>query len=250
MTAELRTALGPLAPLLDDRAVTDILVNGGSGVWVDRAAGAEPTGIVLRDEASVRRLAVRLSSLAGQRLDDAAPWVDGLLPGGIRLHAVLPPLVAGGTHLSLRVPRAAAQSLAQLQGLGMLDEQVRLLLEKVVSARMSFVVTGGTGSGKTTLLAALLAAADPADRIVVVEDVRELHVPHPHVVHLQGRTSNVEGRGEVTMTSLVRQSREVTEIGVLAGEAGRTVVRRALVGGPGRWRQGPGWAHLAERVGT
>lgn len=221
-------ALGPLATHLEDDCVTDVLVNGTSGVWVDRGRGVEPVGTTLNDERSVRRLAVRLAGLAGQRLDDSSPWVDGLLPGGIRLHAVLPPLVGGGPHLSLRVPRRTGPSLADLQAWGAFDARAAELLRAVVRARCSFVVTGGTGSGKTTLLAAMLSSVPHGERITVVEDVRELQVGHPHVVHLQGRSHNVEGRGEVTLTTLVRQCLRMRPDRVVVGEVRGAEVRELL----------------------
>lgn len=221
-------ALGPLAPLLEDERVTDLLVNGPRGVWVDRGAGAEPTQVGLQDERGVRRLAVRLAALAGQRLDEASPWVDGLLPGGIRLHALLPPLVEGGAHVSLRVPRRSVPGLADLIAWGAVDERAASLLRAVVRSKVSFVVSGGTGSGKTTLLAALLGLVPPAERLVVVEDVRELRVRHPHVVHLQGRSSNVEGRGEVTLTTLVRQSLRMRPDRLVVGEVRGAEVRELL----------------------
>ncbi|GGK57801.1 TadA family conjugal transfer-associated ATPase [Ornithinimicrobium pekingense] len=221
-------ALGPLTVHLEDDRVTDILVNGGAGVWVDRGNGVEAVESALSDERTVRRLAVRLAGLAGQRLDDASPWVDGLLPGGIRLHAVLPPLVSGGAHVSLRVPRRAGPSLDDLSAWGALDGPARQVLEAVVAARVSFVVSGGTGSGKTTVLAAMLARVPGHERVAVVEDVRELHVDHPHVVHLQGRGNNVEGRGEVTLTTLVRQSLRMRPDRVVVGEVRGAEVRELL----------------------
>lgn len=224
----LAAALGPLAPLVRDPTVTDVLVNGQGGVWADRGDGVVPAGLLLSDERTVRRLAVRLAGLAGRRLDDSSPWVDGLLPGGVRLHAVLPPLVSGGPHVSLRVPRSVAPSLAQLQGWGAVDTTGREVLEAVISARASFLVTGGTGSGKTTLLAAMLATVAPTERLVVVEDVRELSIDHPHVVHLQGRSNNVEGRGEVTLTTLVRQSLRMRPDRVVVGEVRGAEVRELL----------------------
>lgn len=224
----LAAALGPLAPLVSDPAVTDVLVNGDAGVWTDRGEGVELSGVLLSDERTVRRLAVRLAGLAGRRLDDSSPWVDGLLPGGVRLHAVLPPLVAGGPHISLRVPRSVAPSLSQLQTWGAVDDLGREVLQAVVRARASFVVTGGTGSGKTTLLAAMLAEVEPRERLVVVEDVRELSIDHPHLVHLQGRSNNVEGRGEVTLTTLVRQSLRMRPDRVVVGEVRGAEVRELL----------------------
>ncbi|GAA1174192.1 TadA family conjugal transfer-associated ATPase [Ornithinimicrobium humiphilum] len=226
--AEVAAALGPLAAHLSDGRVTDILVNGAAGVWVDRGGGVEPVESPLRDERTVRRLAVRLAGLAGQRLDDASPWVDGLLPGGIRLHAVLPPLVAGGAHVSLRVPRRAGPTLEDLRAWGALDAVALRVLEAVVAAKVSFVVSGGTGSGKTTVLAAMLARVPASERIAVVEDVRELRVDHPHVVHLQGRSNNVEGRGEVTLPTLVRQSLRMRPDRLVVGEVRGAEVRELL----------------------
>lgn len=228
LPGELAAALGPLAALLLDEDVTDVLVNGGCGVWVDRGDGVRAAGVSLSDERSVRRLAVRLAALAGQRLDEASPWVDGQLPGGVRLHALLPPLVDGGAHLSLRVPRHRVPDLLDLRRWGAVDRFGTDLLRAVVDRRLSFVVTGGTGSGKTTLLGAVLGTVPPHERIVVVEDVRELRVDHPHVVHLQGRASNVEGRGEVTLTTLVRQSLRMRPDRVVVGEVRGAEVRELL----------------------
>jgi pilus assembly protein CpaF len=226
--SSLAPALGPLAVLLDDPCTTDVLVNGSGAVWVDRGQGVRRAAVSLADEHSTRRLAVRLAALAGQRLDESSPFVDGLLPGGVRLHALLPPLVEGGTHVSLRVPRRRVPDLDDLQGWGMVDGTGAGVLRAVVDSRSSFVVTGGTGSGKTTLLAAMLGEVSPRERVVVVEDVRELRVDHPHVVHLQGRTNNVEGRGEVTLTTLVRQSLRMRPDRLVVGEVRGAEVRELL----------------------
>ncbi|GAA1139264.1 TadA family conjugal transfer-associated ATPase [Ornithinicoccus hortensis] len=220
--------LGPLQDLLADETVTDILVNGASGIWVDAGEGLRRAdGRPLAEEAA-RRLAVRLSALAGKRLDDANPAVDGLLPGGIRLHAVLPPLVEGGAHLSLRVPRRLAPDLAELQRLGMCPSEVAAVLAAVVAQRLAFVVTGGTGTGKTTLLGAMLGRVAGDERIVVVEDVRELAIQHPHVIRLQGRPPNIEGRGEITLTTLVRQSLRMRPDRLVVGEVRGPEVRELL----------------------
>ncbi|USQ76684.1 TadA family conjugal transfer-associated ATPase [Ornithinimicrobium cryptoxanthini] len=219
---------GPLEPLLADPSVTDVLVNGVDGVWVDRGEGLQQETVRFSDAASVRRLAVRLAAVAGARLDDACPWVDGLLPGGVRLHGILPPLVADGAHLSLRIPRRVSPDLTALQGLGMFDDDLAAVLRRVVQRRVSFVITGGTGSGKTTLLGAMLQAVTPTERIVLVEDVRELSVEHPHVVRLQGRTANVEGRGEVTLTTLVRQSLRMRPDRLVVGEVRGAEVREMM----------------------
>jgi pilus assembly protein CpaF len=220
--------LGALEPCLADPAVTDVLVNGDGSIWVDRGHGVQEWPTRLPDAAAARRLAVRLAGLAGRRLDESQPWVDGLLPDGVRLHAVLPPLVDGGAHLSLRVPRVRAPALRALGAAGMFPGEVERLLRALVLQRRSFVVSGGTGSGKTTLLAAMLAEVPPAERIVVVEDVRELAVRHPHVVRLQGRGENVEGRGAVTLVDLVRQALRMRPDRLVVGEVRGPEVREML----------------------
>ena len=231
LSADLRREVlgaGPLEPLLADPAVTDVLVNGVDGVWADRGEGLERAAVRFSDADAVRRLAVRLATLAGQRLDDACPWVDGLLPGGVRLHGILPPLVADGAHLSLRIPRRVSPDLALLQEWGMFGTPTAGVLREIISQRVSFVITGGTGSGKTTLLGAMLQAVDPGERIVLVEDTRELAVHHPHVVRLQGRAANVEGRGEVALATLVRQSLRMRPDRLVIGEVRGAEVREMM----------------------
>ena len=220
--------LGPLEECVADQAVTDVLVNGDGSVWVDRGDGLERAAVALADPDHARRLAVRLATLSGRRLDESQPWVDGLLPGGVRLHAILPPLVDGGVHLSLRVPRSGVGGLDDLAGRGMFGAPVRRLLGEVVAGRVSFVVSGGTGSGKTTLLAAMLAEVPHQERIVVVEDVRELGIGHPHVVRLQGRGPNVEGRGAVGLVDLVRQALRMRPDRLVVGEVRGAEVREML----------------------
>lgn len=219
---------GPLQPLLADPRVTDVLVNAGSGVWVDRGNGLTRADCEVGDEAAVRRLAVRLAGIAGRRLDDTSPYVDGLLPGGVRLHAVLPPIAVEGSHISLRVPRHEAPSLDELARWGMFGADCHHVLRALVSRRCSFVVSGGTGSGKTTLLGALLGEVDVGERLVIVEDVRELAIVHPHVVRLQSRPANVEGRGEIGLTSLVRQSLRMRPDRLVVGEVRGAEVREML----------------------
>ncbi|WP_367188076.1 TadA family conjugal transfer-associated ATPase [Branchiibius sp. NY16-3462-2] len=219
---------GPLEELLADPAVTDVLVNGLAGVWVDRGQGLESRPVRFADAVQVRRLAVRLATLAGRRLDESQPYVDGLLPGGIRLHAILPPLVESAAHLSLRIPRSDGLDVAGLQARGALDAAGAAVLTELVSARVAFVISGGTGSGKTTLLAALLGQVPTHERIVIVEDVRELRVRHPHVVRLEGRSANVEGSGEIALPVLVRQSLRMRPDRLVVGEVRGAEVRELL----------------------
>lgn len=221
--------LGVLEPLVADERVTDVLVNGDGSVWVDRGAGVTRADVEVGDAEAVRRLATRLSATAGRRLDDAQPWVDGLLPRGIRLHAVLPPLAAGGAHLSLRIPRHRGGGLAALVDLGMATAGQAQELRRMVHERRAYVVTGGTGTGKTTLLAALLAEVPADERLVVVEDVGEIQVGHPHVVRLQARSANTEGAGEVTMVDLVRQALRMRPDRLVVGEVRGAEVRDLLL---------------------
>jgi len=218
---------GPLEQLLADPEVTDVLVNGTEGVWIDRGHGVERVRLDLGGEPAVRRLAVRLAAVAGRRLDDAAPYVDARLPGGVRVHAVLPPLVEG-THLSLRVPHRRSLGLIDLVRLGAVPPDWALLIERLVRQRTALLVSGGTGSGKTTVLATLLGLVPPGERIVVVEDSTELRVDHPHVVRLQSRLANVEGSGAVTMTDLVRQALRMRPDRLVVGEVRGAEVRELL----------------------
>ncbi|MFJ9606526.1 TadA family conjugal transfer-associated ATPase [Kitasatospora sp. NPDC101176] len=210
---------GPLERLLAAPDVTDVLVNGPDEVWVDRGGGLDrATGIRFADAEAVRRLAHRLATAAGRRLDDARPWVDARLPDGTRLHAVLPPIAAGCTHISLRVCRPRPFTLDELVAGGALPPEGAELLAGVLRARLSLLVSGGTGTGKTTLLAALLGLVGPAERIVVAEDSAELLPDHPHVVRLQSRPPNQEGRGELTLRDLVRQALRMRPDRLVIGE--------------------------------
>jgi pilus assembly protein CpaF len=209
---------GPLEPLLRLPGVTDVLVNGPDQVYVDRGEGLESTAVRFADDAAVRRLAQRLASMGGRRLDDAAPFADLRLPDGSRCHAVLAPVSRPGTTISLRVPAARAFTLDQLVGAGTLTLRGAELLREVVAARVAFLVTGGTGSGKTTLLAALLSHVEPAQRLVLVEDASELRPDHPHVVGLEGRPANLEGTGAIELRTLVRQALRMRPDRLVVGE--------------------------------
>ncbi|OBK50781.1 TadA family conjugal transfer-associated ATPase, partial [Mycobacterium kubicae] len=218
------TGAGVLEPLLCAVGTTDVLVTGPEAVWVDDGNGLRRSHIRFADEAAVRRLAQRLALAAGRRLDDAQPWVDGQLTGlvaggvAVRLHAVLPPVAADGTCISLRVLRPATQDLAGLSAAGAIAPEAAELIDQVIVARLAFLVSGGTGAGKTTLLAAMLGAVSPAERIVCVEDAAELSPQHPHLVKLVARCANVEGVGEVTVRQLVRQALRMRPDRIVVGE--------------------------------
>lgn len=209
---------GPLEPLLRAPGTTDVLVTAPDQVWSDGEGGLRRTDIRFPDEDSVRRLAQRLALACGRRLDDAQPFVDAWLPGRVRLHAVLPPIAADGTCISLRVLRPAGHDLTSLRALGTFDDTVHHTLEAIVEARLAFVITGGTGAGKTSLLNALLGQVPPHERIVCVEDAGELAPGHPQFVRLIARPPNVEGAGEVTLADLVRQGLRMRPDRLVVGE--------------------------------
>lgn len=208
---------GPLEPLLATAGVTDVLVNAPDEIWVDRGIGLERAAISFPDDDSVRRLAQRLATAAGRRLDDALPFVDAALNDGTRLHAVLSPITTN-TTLSLRVLARRRYDLADLVDRGGMPADIADLLRTVVSARLAFVVAGGTGTGKTTLLGAMLGVAGGAERVVLIEDAAELVVDHPHVVRLVTRTANVEGAGAVGLRELVRQALRMRPDRLVVGE--------------------------------
>ncbi|GHJ10587.1 hypothetical protein TPA0907_49540 [Micromonospora humidisoli] len=208
---------GPLAPLLADPEVTDVLVN-GLRVWVDRGAGLHQVAVPLGTVDDVRRLAQRLTAAAGRRLDDGSPCADARLPDGTRLHAVLPPVATDGPYLSLRTFRHRPFTLDELVQQGTVPQSVAPVLAAVVAARLAYLVTGGTGSGKTTLLNTMLGLVPTTERIVLVEDAAELHPVHPHVVGLQARTANVEGAGVIGLSELVRQALRMRPDRLVVGE--------------------------------
>ncbi|MEU4473802.1 TadA family conjugal transfer-associated ATPase [Micromonospora sp. NPDC023888] len=208
---------GPLAPLLADPEVTDVLVN-GTRVWVDRGSGLQQVAVPFGSIEDVRRLAQRLVASAGRRLDDGSPYADARLRDGTRLHAVLPPVATEGPYLSLRTFRHRPFTLDELVRHGTVPRPVAPLLAAVVAARLAYLVTGGTGSGKTTLLNTLLGMVPATERIVLVEDAAELRPGHPHVVGLQARTANVEGSGLVSLGDLVRQALRMRPDRLVVGE--------------------------------
>ncbi|MDP9820946.1 TadA family conjugal transfer-associated ATPase [Nocardioides massiliensis] len=212
------TGAGVLEPLLRTPGVTDVLVNGPDEVYLDRGRGLERSEVRLSDDAAVRRLAQRLAAAGGRRLDDATPYVDVRLQDGTRFHAVLAPLARPGTTLSLRVPRNRVFTLDELVASGTLPPAGARVLRLLVGSRRAFLVSGGTGTGKTTLLSALLSVADPAERLVLVEDASELRPDHPHVVGLEARPANLEGAGQVTVQDLVRQALRMRPDRLVVGE--------------------------------
>lgn len=209
---------GRLDPLLKLPGVTDVLVNGADQVFIDRGEGMEPTGVRFDHEQDVRKLAQRLAASVGRRLDEASPFVDARLADGTRVHAVLSTLADPGTCLSLRIPARRSFSLDDCVASGSVTPGAAQVLEQLIQAKLAFLISGGTGSGKTTLLAALLGLVPAGERLVIVEDSRELSPDHPHLVRLEGRPANAEGAGAVTLTDLVRQSLRMRPDRLVVGE--------------------------------
>ncbi len=209
---------GPLADLLADPQTTDVVVNSPGDVRVDRGSGWQRADVGFADEAAVQRLARRLAGAAGRRLDDAHPHVDARLADGTRLHAVLAPIAASGTCLSLRVLRPVRHDLTALVDAGSLPGCMPAVVTAILRSRLAFLVSGGTGSGKTTLLSAMLAAVPPHERLVTVEDAEELRPPHHHLVRLVARQANVDGAGTISMRDLVRQALRMRPDRLIVGE--------------------------------
>jgi pilus assembly protein CpaF len=221
-------AIEPITAYLDDPEVTDVFVNGATGLFVDRGQGAARVAAWRAAEADARALAVALIGIGGRHVDDATPCMDVRLEDGVRVHAVLPPISAEGTAISIRIPRLESVSLDLLQEHGMFGSAVAARLRDAVARRENLLITGAAGAGKTTLLAALLAAAPPEERIVTIEDVAELRIDHPHHVRLEARQANLEGVGAVGMPRLVREALRMRPDRLVVGECRGEEVRELL----------------------
>lgn len=224
-------AFGPLAPYIADGEVTDLFVNGPGALYVDRGDGARPaTEWQNPGDDAVRAMAVRIIARGGRHLDEAHPMVDVRIGDGIRVHAVLPPVSTGGTLLSIRLPRTAPPTLEELRRSGTFGAGASLeaSLRRAVADRVNILITGAGGSGKTTLLAALLTAASQHERVVVIEDVAELRIAHPHVIGLEARQANIEGAGEIGLPRLVREALRMRPDRLVLGECRGAEIRDLL----------------------
>ena len=225
----LAAEFGPLGAYLVSPDVTDLFLNGErGGLWVDRGDGLEHDPSLTLSERDLRDLAVRLIALGGRHIDEATPCVDVRLHGGVRVHAVLPPVSVTGTLLSIRIPQVRRRSLDELGLAGMFDSAQAHDLARAVAQRTNLLITGAAGTGKTTLLAALLATAPPTERIVAIEDVAELGVEHPHFVSLESRQANLEGAGAIGMDRLVREALRMRPDRLVVGECRGAEVRELL----------------------
>jgi pilus assembly protein CpaF len=209
---------GPLEPLLNDPTVSDILVNGPHSVYVERRGKLLRTDVRFNDDAHLLNVIDRIVSAVGRRIDESSPMVDARLKDGSRVNAIIPPLAVDGPMLSIRRFAVELLGVKDLIEIGTLSEQVARVLDAIVKARLNVVISGGTGAGKTTLLNIVSSFIPHSERIVTIEDSAELQLQQSHVVRLETRPPNIEGRGEVTQRDLVRNSLRMRPDRIVIGE--------------------------------
>lgn len=210
--------LGPLAPLLANPEVSDILVNGPHDIWIDRRGRLERTTVKFDDERHLRRLIDRVVGMQGRHLDASSPYVDAMLDDGSRFHAVVPPLSVRGAVVSIRRFRARRFEEEELLAQGFFSPQALELLRLAVESRCNIVIAGGAAAGKTVLLNFLSRYIPPDERVVTVEETAELRLEHPHVVSLETRAPNIEGRGGIGLRELVRTALRMRADRIIVGE--------------------------------
>jgi pilus assembly protein CpaF len=210
--------LGPLEPLLKDPTISDILVNAHDTIYIERRGKIEPTNVRFKDDEHLMRVIERIVSSVGRRIDESSPMVDARLQDGSRVNAIIPPLSIDGPVLSIRRFGADPLKMAALVENKALTKDIADMLQMVVHARLNILISGGTGAGKTTLLNALSAFIPENERIVTIEDSAELQLQQPHVVRLETRPPNIEGKGEVTQRDLVRNALRMRPDRIVIGE--------------------------------
>ena len=210
--------LGPIEPLLADPGVSDILVNGPYKVYVERKGKIEATNIEFDSEPHLMRVIDRIVSRIGRRVDEMNPMVDARLPDGSRVNAVIPPLAIDGPLLSIRRFSVVPYTMVDLLGFQTLNAEMAELINGLVKAKINLLVSGGTGSGKTTLLNVISASIPHDERIVTIEDAAELQLQQPHVVRMETRPQNIEGKGEISQRALLRNSLRMRPDRIILGE--------------------------------
>ncbi|MCA1850693.1 MAG: CpaF family protein, partial [Acidobacteria bacterium] len=210
--------LGPLEPLLADPTISDILVNSHRRIYIERRGKLEATDVAFKDDAHLMRVIERIVSSVGRRIDESSPMVDARLADGSRVNAIIPPLSIDGPVLSIRRFGAEPLRMSMLVENRALTREIAEMLDMCVHARLNVLISGGTGAGKTTLLNALSAYIPEDERIVTIEDSAELQLQQPHVVRLETRPPNIEGRGEVTQRDLVRNALRMRPDRIVIGE--------------------------------
>jgi pilus assembly protein CpaF len=210
--------LGPLEKLLKDPTISDILINGPRDVWVERHGQLERADVIFRNDAHLLQIIDRIVSKVGRRVDEMSPMVDARLPDGSRVNAVIPPVSLRGPALSIRRFGTSPLKAKDLLNFKSLTPEMLTILEAAVKARLNILVSGGTGSGKTTLLNILSSFIPNTQRLVSIEDAAELQLQQPHVVQLEARPPNVEGKGAVTIRDLVRNALRMRPDRIIVGE--------------------------------
>ena len=210
--------LGPLEPLLADPTISDILVNGHDTIYIERRGKIEATNVRFKDDEHLMRVIERIVSSVGRRIDESSPMVDARLQDGSRVNAIIPPLAIDGPVVSIRRFGSDPLKMSSLIEFKALTKDIADMLQMVVHARLNILISGGTGAGKTTLLNALSAYIPENERIVTIEDSAELQLQQPHVVRLETRPPNIEGRGEVTQRDLVRNALRMRPDRIVIGE--------------------------------
>ena len=210
--------LGPLEPLLSDPEVSDILVNNSSQVYIEKFGKLQKTDICFRDDKHLLQIIERIVSKVGRRIDESSPYVDARLPDGSRVNAIIPPLAIDGPALSIRRFGMEPLKLNDLLRFGTMDSRIAHVLQGAVKTRLNILISGGTGSGKTTLLNVLSEYIPYDERVVTIEDSAELHMKQDHVVRLETRPPNIEGRGEVTQRDLLRNALRMRPDRIIIGE--------------------------------
>jgi pilus assembly protein CpaF len=210
--------LGPIEPLLADETVSDILVNGPKQVYIERKGKLELTGITFRDNGHVMAIATRIVTAIGRRIDESTPLVDARLADGSRVNIIAPPLAIDGASISIRKFSKKTITLDSMAKSGSISPEMAVVLKIASRARLNIVISGGTGSGKTTTLNALSQMIDEGERICTIEDAAELQLQQPHVVRLETRPPNLEGKGEITMRDLVKNTLRMRPDRIILGE--------------------------------
>ena len=209
---------GPLELLMADPTVSDILVNTYSQVYVERNGKLEETNVRFNDNAHLMKIIDKIVSGVGRRIDESSPMVDARLPDGSRVNVIIPPLAIGGPIMSIRRFGTKALGMNELLQFQSLTQPMAQLLEAMVKAKLNILVSGGTGGGKTTLLNILSGFISPDERVVTIEDTAELRLQQPHVVRLESRPPNIEGRGEVSQRALVKNALRMRPDRIIVGE--------------------------------